>query len=252
MNQREAGGLGERILFVVEREKTVRGQFEGDGDMEEVHPSNEHLERMFSGQLASGANGRGPVELDVRPVAEPHFLFEEPNQLARLADPHQTCPLCLTEAVEHLDPVPRSPDNMCLGFATEESDRSRVMEVPPALVREPPRGVRIEPHFFRERRKAAPSNLGAFGSPTARFSATRLVMRGRDAAGGACLVWPFAGADAVLMQDNDDACMAQRQVCLDSRRSRELRQKYCYPRRRVKRVETIRCAKSDWYRGRNG
>ena len=38
----------------------------------------------------------------------------------------------------------------------------------------------------------------------------------------------------------------------DSISFRELRQKFCYPRGGVKRVEKIRCARSDCYRGGNG
>src|SRR3954471_24779658 len=34
--------------------------------------------------------------------------------------------------------------------------------------------------------------------------------------------------------------------------NRELRQKFCYPRRGVERREKIRCARSDCYRGGNG
>ena len=40
---------------------------------------------MFGSEFAGGAGCIGPVKLQVRPVTEAHFLFEQPNDLARLA-----------------------------------------------------------------------------------------------------------------------------------------------------------------------
>ena len=49
--------------------------------MKDVHPTHEHLQRMFGGQFARGSNGIPPVKFKVWPVAKPHFLFEKPDEL---------------------------------------------------------------------------------------------------------------------------------------------------------------------------
>lgn len=92
------------------------------------------------------------------------------------------------------------PHNLSVGFAIEETDRRRMVNVPSALVGEPPRRVCVKLHFFREQRKAAPSNFGALESPTARLSASRRVMRGRGALSAECLVCPLVGIFSVVMQ----------------------------------------------------
>jgi hypothetical protein len=43
--------------------------------MEEVHLTHTPLERVFCRQFTGGADGIGPIELPVRPVAESRFLF---------------------------------------------------------------------------------------------------------------------------------------------------------------------------------
>ena len=48
----------------------------------EVHAAHHHPEGVFSRQFARGADGPGPVELDVRPVTKPDFLFEQPAWVA--------------------------------------------------------------------------------------------------------------------------------------------------------------------------
>ncbi len=53
--------------------------------MEEVHPAVGNGESVFGTEFARGADGVPPVELGVRPVAEPDFLFGEADQLAGFA-----------------------------------------------------------------------------------------------------------------------------------------------------------------------
>ena len=53
-----------------------------------------------------------------------------------------------------------------------------MLHVAPALVTQPPRGVRVQPHFLSDARKAVPSNFAASARPTARFSASLRVIFG--------------------------------------------------------------------------
>ena len=82
---------------------------------------------MFGGEFTRGANGARPVELNVCPIAKPHFLFEKTNQLTRFAGIDQPGTLCLSECVEDLNALPRSPENLRVTFAVEESDCGRVV-----------------------------------------------------------------------------------------------------------------------------
>src|SRR5262249_12019461 len=155
---------------------------------EQVHPANQHPERVFGRQVAGCAHGLSPIELDVWPVAEPDLLLKEPNQLARLTVADHSGAFRLTETIEDLHSLPRCPNHFGRSLGIKESYRGRVMIIAPAFVSEPPGGVRVNPHFLSERRKATPSNRGALGSPTARFSASRRVIRGRlRFEGGNCL-----------------------------------------------------------------
>ena len=69
----DAGCLGESLLLVVEGQQGFGSDF--DGDMEEVHPADGNGESVFGAEFARGADGVAPVELRVRPVAEPDFLL---------------------------------------------------------------------------------------------------------------------------------------------------------------------------------
>ena len=59
--------------------------------MKEIHAADRHGETVFGAEFAGGSDGVPPVELDVRPVAEADFLFEEADQLARFADSDDAC-----------------------------------------------------------------------------------------------------------------------------------------------------------------
>ena len=68
--------------------------------MEQIHRADYHLQGMFRPELASRAYGGSPVELDVGPIAQPHFLFKQPDDLARFTFRQQTGAFRLTETVE--------------------------------------------------------------------------------------------------------------------------------------------------------
>ena len=96
---------------MVEGEQGVGSDFDGDGDMEEVHPADGNGESVFGTEFARSADGVPPVELGVRPVAEPDFLFEEADLIARLAGIHGTDSLQLPKGIEDLDAMPGRPDD---------------------------------------------------------------------------------------------------------------------------------------------
>jgi hypothetical protein len=131
---------------------------------------------MFGGDLASRADGVSPFKFDVWPIAKTNLLFEQSNQLPRLARVNQACAFNLTETVEYLDTLPGCSDDLSVRFTVEECDGRSVMNVAPTFVSKPPGGIRVNPHFLSDRRKAVPSNFGALGSPTALCRASRFVI----------------------------------------------------------------------------
>ena len=176
--------------------------------------------RAFEGVLRCQPTGRAhrvrPVKFHVRPIAESNLLFEQAHHLARLALPHQTGPLSLIEAVENFNPVPWCPHDLGFRPPIEQGNGCRVMRVAPTFVSEPPRGVGVTPHFLSDRRNAAPSNFGAFGSPTARFSASCRVIRGRRLLGVRRLGWRCAVDIVVLIPKSCCLLLRPRQ---DARRT---------------------------------
>ena len=58
--------------------------------MEQIHRTDHHLQGMFRSELARGTNGGRPVEFNVGPIAQPYFLFEQPDDLARFTFRQQT------------------------------------------------------------------------------------------------------------------------------------------------------------------
>ena len=199
-HQGETCGFGQRVLPVVEGEKASGGNFDRDCNVKQVHRAHRHSEGVARCQLTGGAHSVRPANFRVLPVTEPNLLFEQAYHLVRLALPDQTGPFSLIEAVENLNPVPRSPQDLSFRTPVEQGDGHRVVSVPPAFVSQPPGGIGVTPQFLSECKNAAPSNLGALGLPTARFSASCGVIRGGLAFGVRSLVWPGAVDVAVFMQ----------------------------------------------------
>ena len=81
----------------------------------------------------------------------------------------------------------------------EEADRHSMVDIVPTFVNEPPAGVRVEPYFFEERKKATPSNFGVLASPTARSSARSRVMRGLAALVSRAVRRTLAGMDTIYI-----------------------------------------------------
>lgn len=177
--QRNPCSLGQGRLLFVKGQECIRCHFYGDGDVEEVHRPDCHLEGMLGRKFAGGADGIRLAEFDMQPVAQPDFLFEQADELPGFTFGHQLGALGLTEAVEHLHPLPRRPQQLRLGLAVKKADGRGVMDVAPAFAGQPPRSVRLHLHFLSERRKLAPSNSASESVPTARFSARATVIRGR-------------------------------------------------------------------------
>ncbi len=105
------GCFGESLLLAVEGQQSVGSDFDGDGDMEEIHPADGNGKAMFGAQFARATDGTAPVELRVRPVAEPDFLFEEADLIARLPGFDGPGSLQMSQGLEDLDAMPRSPDD---------------------------------------------------------------------------------------------------------------------------------------------
>ena len=64
-DQRQPGGFGQGVLFVIEGEERIGCHFNGNRDVEQIHAVHHHPEGVFGRQFARGADGPGPVELDV-------------------------------------------------------------------------------------------------------------------------------------------------------------------------------------------
>jgi len=171
--------------------------------MEQVHRAHGHLERVVRRQFTCCPDRLGPAKFDVRPVPEPNLLFEQPDDLARLAVADDPRSFSLIKTVEDLNPLPGCPQDLGFRFAIKQGQSCRVMDVAPGLLSQPPGGVGVAPHFLSERRNATPSNLGALASPTARFSASGLVMRSPPGMRGASLVRPLLTEVAVFISRQD-------------------------------------------------
>ena len=76
------------------------------------------------------------------------------------------------------DALPGRPQHLRFRHAIEKAQSGRMLDVAPALVTQPPRSIRVQPHFLSDTRKAAPSNFGAPALPTARVSASLRVIFG--------------------------------------------------------------------------
>ncbi len=218
-NRGEARLLGKRVLLVVEGKEAIGRHLDGDGHMKQVHRANGHFEGVFVRKFTCCANSLGPGKFHVRPVAEPNLLFEQTDEPARLASPDEAGSLSLIEAVEHFNALPRRPQDLRLRLPVEERNGGSVMDVAPGFVSQPPGGVGVAPHFLSERRKATPSNFVALGSPTARFSASCLVIRGRA-------LWGLRGLARPLPMDT--AVFMRRRLC---RQLRSMSRRTCRPNR---------------------
>lgn len=74
--------------------------------MKQIHGAHHHLEGVFGSQFAGGTHGVCPVELDMRPIAYPDFLFEKADDLPGFTLAKQARPFSLAKPVEDLDPLP--------------------------------------------------------------------------------------------------------------------------------------------------
>ena len=115
----------------------------------------------------------------MKPVAELDFLIQEANHLPTFASRHQTVALSLEKAVKHLDALPGRPQTIQSGLTFQKPACPAVVTIIPAFERQPPGGVGVTNHFFRDLRKATPSNLLPRPVPTALWLAISEVMRGR-------------------------------------------------------------------------
>ena len=169
----------ESFLILVECQDGVGSHFDGDGDVEKIHPADGNGKAVLGAEFARGANGVPQVEFGVRPVAEADFLFEETDLIAGVSRIDGSYPLRLSKGVEDLDAMPGRPKDFRLWMPVEQGDRCVMACIPARLVGQPPRSVRVNGHFLSPRKNATPSNFGFVGSPTARASASSRVIRGR-------------------------------------------------------------------------
>ena len=101
----------------VESHEGVGSDFDGDGDVEEVHGTHWNGKSVLCTEFASGANGVTPVEFGVRPVAEADFLFEKADQFPGFACNDDSRPLKLTQRIEDFHALPRLPNDPSLSPA---------------------------------------------------------------------------------------------------------------------------------------
>ena len=76
---------------------------------------------MLRTKLARRPHCVSPVELDMRPIANPDLLLQETNYLALLALGEQTRALGLAKAIEYLDPLPWRPQHFSVGGEVKEA-----------------------------------------------------------------------------------------------------------------------------------
>ena len=74
---------------------------------------------MLGTQLAGCSHSISPIELDVRPVAHTHLLFEHTNHGARFTLRDQTGVLGLTKRIEDFNALPRRPQHASVGLPIE-------------------------------------------------------------------------------------------------------------------------------------
>jgi hypothetical protein len=98
-------------LVCVESQEGVGSDFDGDGDVEEVHPADGNREPVLCAEFACGADGVPPVKFGVRPVAGADFLFDEADLIAGVTRIDVACPLRLPKNIEDLDALSRRPDD---------------------------------------------------------------------------------------------------------------------------------------------
>ena len=116
----------------------VGSDFDGDGDMEEVHPADGNGESVFGTEIARSADGVAPVKLRVRPVAEPDFLFEEADQFAGFAWDDDAPTFELAQRIENLDPLPWRPCDLDVGPEVEGMNGRAVVGVIGDFASDPP------------------------------------------------------------------------------------------------------------------
>ena len=109
----------EGFLLLIECQDRVGSQFDGDGDMEKIHPADGNRKAVFGTQFTGGTNGVAPVEFGVRPVAETDFLFEEADQCAGFALNDRARAFELAQGIEDLNALPRGPENPVVGKTVE-------------------------------------------------------------------------------------------------------------------------------------
>ena len=78
-------------MLLIECQDRVGSHFDGDGDMEKIHPADGNRKAVFGTDVIRGANGVPPVEFGVRPAAGTDFLFEEADLNARIFPLRQEC-----------------------------------------------------------------------------------------------------------------------------------------------------------------
>jgi len=166
------------LLLLIKSQQGIGTNLDRYGYMEEIHSTDGDGKAVLSTQLARGADSIPPVKFLMRPVTEADFLFEKTDRSARFAREDDASAFKLAQRIEDLNTLPRRPNDLNLGKKVEYPNGRPVIGVVGDLASDPPRRVAIDRHFFKERRKATPSNLPLPPS-TARVSAIFRVMRGR-------------------------------------------------------------------------
>src|ERR1700743_3879359 len=135
---------------------------------------------MLGPKFGGGSEGVRPVKFDVRPISDSHFLFEQSDHSLRFALSENAGAFGLAETVQDFNALPRSPNNFRIRFLIKEPNCIGMMNIVATFVGEPPRSVGIQLQFLSEARNAVPSNFFPLGFPTARDSASLLVILGQD------------------------------------------------------------------------
>jgi len=174
---REAGGAGQVGLIFVEGEEFVRAGLASDGDVEEVHRSDGQVARMNGTEFVGGADGVGPTELDMGPIAEADFLFKAADHGTGIRQKPQ--PFGLADGVENFHTMPRAPKHGYILGIVPERDGLGMVRVAGVFKCDPPRCVGVDGHFFKERRKATESKLGGVPQSEQSDSASSRVILGR-------------------------------------------------------------------------
>ena len=123
---------------MIEGNQGVGSNFNGDGNVKEIHSADGNGKSVLCADFARGADGVTPVELGVRPVAEPDFLFEEAYQFTGFALNDDARTFKLAQRIENLDPLPWRPDDPNVGPEIEEVNGGAVIGVIGDLAGDPP------------------------------------------------------------------------------------------------------------------